>query len=181
MHTPLEDIYSQIVTAFESYEKVSWIDIDIGQMEHESGETTVLYPAVLLKFTDVMWTDTSAHIQQGTAIVNVKVIFKLAVEADNYKAKNIRQEIKVYLEILADIHDKIDHVRFETFTKLQRFNQFQLKTKRPFLHWEHVMQYRCNFFTDGKVSDEETVSIDYESIRNDNDFMNRNRFNLLSK
>ena len=182
MYNPLEGIYSGIVdTLNERIGTLALIDLDLGQMDKDSPEEHLKFPAVLLKFGDIIWKDLNEVIQEGVVNVNVKVIYKFKNETDIYSPLAVRGEAITFLELLADIHDAIKDVRSEFFSRLIRYNEFQITSKWQFLHWEHVMQYQCNILTEGKVSNPEVLNISYDAIRDENDFMNRKRFNLLSK
>ena len=182
MEEPLGLIYKAIVDLLrESGVPLKWIDIDLGQIDKDAEVIPIEFPALLLKFEDVIWRDKTPDVQEGLVNVSMKYVFKFTNEADNYTAIKIRDEALVNLALIRDIHDRISGIRSGAFSRLLRYNQYQLKTKPEYFHWIQVVEYQCNIQSDGGIADPENVNIDYEFIRSSNDYMERRKFDLIHK
>ncbi len=182
MTTGLQDIYNGIVNQLQnSKELIKWVDLDLGQIDRDAKVIPLEFPAVLLKFEDIIWWDKIKDYQIGLVNVSVKTVFKFTNEADNYTAIKIRDEASQFLKVLEYLHDSIGKVRGQTFSRLLRYNQYQLKSKPEFYHWIQVMEYQCNVQSNGGIDDPENVYIDYDQIRNNNTYMERRKYNLIHK
>ena len=159
---------------------INWVDIDLGQIDTDAEVIPIQFPAVLLKFGDVIWEDTP-DTQIGLVNVSVKLVFKFTNEADNFTAIKTRDEAVVFLALMADLDVALSEIRGEAFTRLLRYNQYTLKTKPVYAHWVHVMEYQCNVQRNGIVSDNDIVTINYERIKDDNAYMERRKYNLIHK
>ena len=181
MEEPLGLIYKAIVDLLrESGVPLKWIDIDLGQIDKDAEVIPIEFPALLLKFEDVIWKD-NADFQLGLVNVSMKFVFKFTSEADNYTAIKVRDEAVVNLALIRDVHDRISEIRSGAFSRLLRYNQYQLKTKPEYFHWIQVVEYQCNIQSDGSIVDPENVNIDYDFISNSNVYMERRKFDLIHK
>lgn len=178
---PLGLLYKAIVDRIrETGLPVNWVDIDLGQIDKDAEVIPIEFPAILLKFGDVIWQDT-ADTQLGIVNVGVKFVFKFTSEEDNLTAIKTRDEAVAFLALMADVDIALSEIRGEAFTRLLRYNQYTLKTKPEYFHWVHVIEYQCNVQRDGLVIDNDVVTINYEFIRDSNDYMERRKFDLIHK
>lgn len=181
MEEPIGLIYKAIVDLLrDSGVPLKWIDIDLGQIDKDAEVIPIEFPALLLKFEDVIWKD-NADFQLGLVNVSFKFVFKFTSEADNYTAIKVRDEAVVNLALIRDVHDRISEIRSGAFSRLLRYNQYQLKTKPEYFHWIQVVEYQCNIQSDGSIADPDNVNIDYDFIRSSNDYMERRKFDLIHK
>lgn len=179
---PLGLIYKAIVDLLEaSGITLKWIDIDLGQIDKDAEIIPIEFPALLLKFEDVIWRDKSPDLQEGLVNISMKFVYKFQSEADNYTAIKVRDEAVAFMQLINDVHSRIIGLRSGAFSKLLRYNQYQLKTKPEYFHWIQVVEYQCNIQSDGAIENPEVVNIDYDFIRNSNDYMERRKYNLIHK
>lgn len=182
MPSPLSDIYIAIVDTLRATGlPISWIDIDLGQIDKDAEVIPIEFPGLLVKFEDVIWWDKNPDLQEGLVNVSIKLVYKFRNEADAYTAIKVRDEAIAFMDLLTQIHEAIKAIRGSSFSKLLRYNQYFLKTKPEYYHWIQVMEYQCNIQSDESIEDVETVNIDYDFIRNSNDYMERRKFNLIHK
>src|SRR5207247_178557 len=127
------------------------------------------------------WRKKDDAVQEGLVNVSVKVVFKFIKEIQMYKPENTREEITNFLNELAAIHEGLSTLSGSSFSKLTRFNQYQLKTNPKDLLWAHVLQYQCNIQSDGAIEDPAALNVDYDNVKNNNAFMERKKFNLIHK
>ena len=182
MPSPLNEIYDSVFAFFrEGKVTVPWVDIDIGQLEDNEIGFPIKFPAVLVKFEDIIWKKKDDAVQEGLVNVTVKVIFKFTKEVEMYQPQNTRQEVKTFIDSLNAIHDGLKEISGGGFSKLIRYNQYQEKTKPKDLLWVQVLQYQCNIQSDGAIEDPNALHIDYDDVKNNNAFMERKKFNLIHK
>lgn len=179
---PLTDIYEAIVSSLQNFDqRLKWIDIDLGQIDKDAVNVPIQFPAVLIKFEDVIWRDKTNEYQEGIVNISIKTVFKFMNEADNFIAIKIREEVIQYLELLTDIHTAMTGISGQTYSKFVRYNQYQLKTKPEYFHWIQVMEYQCLIQSNGNLDDPNNVTIDYNLIRDNNDYMERKKYNLIHR
>ena len=182
MDEPLGLLYKAIVdTVRATGINIKWIDIDLGQIDKDAEIIPIEFPALLLKFEDVIWRDKSPDLQEGLVNVSVKLVYKFQSESDNYTAIKVRNEAVDFLQLLYDLNNILIAIRGESFSKLVRYNQYLLKTKPEYFHWIQVMEYQCNIQSDCRIENPEVVNIYYDEIQNSNIYMERRKFNLIHK
>ena len=178
--SPLNDIYQSIFLKILEIDRSIWIELDMGQLEKDGGTLPIKYPAVLLRFEDVVWKDTGTGIQIGLVNIGVKYVHHFTKENELMQGSVPRHEVKECLDTLQLIHDKLKDLTGPSFSQMKRFNQYYKKTHPKDLLWEIVMQYQCNIQSDGLLASPITV-VDYNDIRNNNDFLERKEYNLMNK
>src|SRR5438128_2262936 len=102
----LQNIYEVVMNRIKDVPpRTFWIDLDIGQLDGESETMPIKYPAVLLKFADVIWKDTAAGYQMGLVNVAVKFAYKFKAESQFFTASTLRSEVASCITMLSDIHN----------------------------------------------------------------------------
>lgn len=181
--SPLTDIYQKlrdIITAIPGF--TFWFDLDLGQLDDDSAELPMKFPAILVRFDDVTWKAMSPTIQLGVVCVSVKFAYQFKQENQIINGSASRQEVKDYLNTLFVLHNQISGATNGTsFSKLTRFNQYHVRTKPNSMIWTHVLQYQCNIQSDNNIANPNVLTIDYNDILNNNTFMDRKRFDLIHK
>lgn len=178
--TPLEEIYEVLLDKLKGIKDTFWIDIDRDQLD-TSGETMpIKFPAILLKFSDVMWREYQSY-QMGVVCVSVKLVFQFKSEGQWLAMNAAKNEVSTCLNYLDEIHVALDKQHGSSFSELRRFNQYQVQTNPKDLLWVHVIQYMCNIQSNGNIDNPNNLDIAYDDIQNTNAFLERHRFNLLHK
>ncbi|MEP7170368.1 MAG: hypothetical protein ABI855_13435, partial [Bacteroidota bacterium] len=149
--TPLTEIYQTICIKMREQMDIGiikWYDIDLGQTEPDSFDFPVDYPAVFVKFDDVIWRDKDDTVQVGTLTVSFKIIFQFQKEEEFINlAPDGRGEVLDFLNNLELLHQAIITISGGTFNKLRRFNQYQGNSNPKDLRWVQVLQYQCNVYS----------------------------------
>lgn len=182
MPVPLAEIYETTITTLRgSGLDIKWMDIDMGQLEEDGMELPLQYPAVLLKLGDIIWRQKEAdsEMQIGEVTLSVKVIFQFQKE-EQILLVDTRTEVSDFLQFLDSIHGFITGMTGSMFNKFIRFNQYHQSTKPADLLWIHVLQYQCNIHSDASTPDSD-LAVDFDSLKNNNAFMERKKFNLIHK
>lgn len=117
----------------------------------------------------------------GVATVTLKFIFQLLDEQDWLTPFQVRSEIIDLYDLLGAAHEAIVALYSDHYSRLKIFNQFLLKTSLQAKMWTEVLQYRFNIQTNGTVALPDSLVIDMDKLRADNDFMERKEYNLMSK
>lgn len=182
MQNPLLDIYQAVFYKIQEIDpKKYWFDIDMGQFEIDGCNIPITYPAVLLRFEDVIWKDRDRDFQMGLVNLTVKYAHRFTSESEMMAGNTPRQEIKDCLQTLQLIHERLNKVSGSSFSALTRFNQYHRKTNPKDLLWVNVIQYQCNIQSNGKIDSPDVLITDFDDVRNNNDFLQRKKFNLLHK
>ena len=181
MATALVNLYQGINIVTRDSGMFTMYDIDMGQLETE-GETLPLNcPAMLLKMEDVIWKDVTDDLQIGVVNISLKMIFQFQKEEEIITVPGDgRTEVNEILTLIEDYHHMITGMSGEGFNRLRRFNQYQLPINPKNLYWIHVLQYQCNVKSDSSAPDA-TLDLDFDSVKNNNAFMERRKFNLIHK
>ncbi len=182
METPLFEIYQTVFNKVQEMDPLKfWFDLDMGQFDGEGYALPITYPAILLKFEDVIWKDMDNEKQIGLVNLTVKYAHRFTSESEMRSGNMPREEIRVSLQTLQALHEKLNKVSGGTFSALTRFNQYHRKTNPKDLLWVNVIQYQCNIQSNGGIDSPETLSTDFEDIRNNNLFLERRKFNIIHK
>lgn len=181
--SPLTDIYQKLrdlVTAIPG--TTVWFDLDIGQLDDDTTDLPLKFPAVLVRFDDVIWKAMSPTVQMGVVCVSVKFAYQFKQENQIVNGSASRQEVKDCLNTIFVLHNLISGATNGTsFSKLTRFNQYHVHSNPSSLIWTHVIQYQCNIQSDNNIANPNTLTIDYVDILNNNYFMDRKRLDLIHK
>src|ERR1043165_570713 len=181
--SPLTDIYQKLRDLVTSIPGTTfWYDLDTGQLEDDTTDLPLKFPAILVRFDDVTWKAMSPTVQIGVVCVSVKFAYQFKQESQILNGNATRQEVKDCLNTLFVVHNQINGATNGTsFSKLTRFNQYNVPTKPVNLIWTHVLQYQCNIQSDNNIANPTVLTIDYTDILNNNYFMDRKRFDLIHK
>jgi hypothetical protein len=181
---PLSDVYQAVCLKMREQMEagnIKWYDIDLGQTEPDSFDFPIDYPAVFVKFDDIIWKDKDDTVQIGTLTVSFKIIFQFVKEAEFINlAIDGRGEIYGFLNRLETLHQGIITISGATFNKFRRFNQYQANSNPKDLRWIQVLQYQCNVLSDASPPDP-ALDLDFDNVKNNNSFMERKKFNLIHK
>lgn len=182
MINPLFEIYRTIFSKIQEIDpKKYWVDIDMGQFETEGRNIPITYPAIILKFEDVIWKDKDREFQIGLVNLTIKYAHRFLSESEIMNCSQPRQEICDCLDTLQLIHEKLNKLRGETFSELTRFNQYHRKTNPKDLLWVNVIQYQCNIQSNGRIDSPDILITDFDDVRNNNVFLERRRLNIFHK
>lgn len=182
MVNPLFDIYQTIYNKIQEIDtKKYWFDVDMGQLETDGSVLPITYPAILLRFEDVIWKDGATDFQIGLVNITLKYAHRFLSENEVMTGQQPRQEISECLGTLQIIHEKINKVQGSSFSALTRFNQYHRQTNPKDLLWVNVIQYQCNIQSNGLIENPDILITDFDDIRNNNEFMKRKKYNLLHK
>lgn len=182
MENPLFEIYQTVFNKVQEMNPIKfWFDIDMGQFDDDGYRLPITYPAILLKFEDVIWKDLDPSTQIGLVNVTVKYAHRFTSESEMRNGNSPRDEIRDCLQIMQDFHDLLSNVGGTSFSQLKRFNQYQRKTNPKDLLWVNVTQYQCNIQSNGAIDSPELLITDFTDIRNNNAFLERRRFNMIHK
>src|SRR5438046_2401811 len=179
----LKWVYEELVHHIAEVGVIKWCDADMGQLEDERNQFPIDYPAVLIKFDDVIWQNTleDGSTKRGVANISLKCIFKLNNEGDWLAALAPRNELMGFFDILGIVHTAVNLLSSGSYSRLELYNQFHIKTKVEDMLWVNVLQYRCNVQTAGTLHEGDPLVIDVELLRSDNDFMERKEYNLMNR
>ena len=176
-------LYEAIVHHIAETNAALWCDADLGQLEDENNQFPIDYPAVLIRFDEVIWQNTleDGTSKRGVANISLKCIFKFTNEEEWQIPLGIRTELMEFFDVLGIIHSAVNNLSSENYSRLELYNQFHIKTKIEDMLWVTVLQYRCNVQTGGTLIPDTPVIIDSELLRSDNDFMERKEYNLMNR
>lgn len=179
--TPLEEIYEVVLNKLKGLKETFWIDIDTGQLD-SSGETMPLkFPAILFKFSDVLWREYAGGYQMGVVCVSVKLVYQFKSEGQWLAMNAAKNEVSTCLSYLDEINAALYKQQGSSFSELRRFNQYQVKSDPKDLLWVHVIQYMCNIQSNGSIDNPNDLNIDYQDISNTNEFLERHRLNPMNE
>jgi hypothetical protein len=179
----LKWMYEEIVHHIAEIAVIKWCDADFGQLEDKKKQFPIDYPAVLIKFDDVIWQNTleDGITKRGVVNISLKTIFKLNNEQDWLSPLSPRSELMGFFDVLGLVHNTINGLSGSSYTKLTLYNQFHIKRKIEEMLWVNVLQYRCNIQTDGIAPETPEPVIDFDLLKSDNDFMERKKYNLMHR
>ena len=179
---PINDVFMQLVQAIDlAHLGINYMDIDLGQIDTTKEDKPIECPGILFRLDDVVWKDKTPTVQIGMLNVTMKVVFRFEREEDNFEGIKTRVEAKIALLILNQLHDVIQAIRFSSFTRLLRYNQYTIKTKHNSNYWVQVMEYRCNIQSDGMVDDPEIVEVFTSEVDKDANYFERREENQRNK
>lgn len=174
----LKILYEHIVDNVEGIGAFKWCDFDFGQTEHKEQEYSIEYPAVLIKFDNVIWqSPVGDGSLKGVATVSFKVMCQHLNEHDWLLPFQVRGEVITFYDLLGMLHNSRLDLTSDHYSKLRLFNQFHVKTPINEMIWVEILQYRTNIQTNGAIEDPSGLVIEFEKLREDNDFIERNRLN----
>ena len=180
--TPLEEIYNNVCDKVRTLpKKFRWFDLDMGQLEESGNELPIEFPAVLLKFEDVIWKTRPDGVQLGIVNVTVKLAFQFIQEEQIITAMNGRQEVRDCLTTLFKLHDLLNLMHGTLFSQFRRYNQYHKDINPKDLIWQHILQYQCNIQDNGTIDEPNNLIIDINNVIDNNSFMERKKFNLIHK
>jgi hypothetical protein len=175
---PINDVFMQLVQQIDiAHLGFQYMDLDLGQLDTTKEDKPIQCPGILFKLDDVVWKDKTPTVQIGMLNVTLKVVFRFEREEDNFEGIKTRVEAKIALMILNQLHDAIQAIRFSSFTRLLRYNQYTIKSKHNSNYWVQVMEYRCNIQSDGMVDDPEVVEIFYSENDKEESYFERRVMN----
>ena len=178
----LIQLYSDMVEHIAGTGIIKWVDLDLGQVEDKENEIIIEYPAVLIQLGEVQWfKETGDGAQKGVAVVTLKMAFQLLNEEDWQAQFQVRDEIQGYFETMGIVHEAISGIYSEYYSTLKLFNQYNKPTTVKDKMWIHILQYRTNIQTNGGIDAPDSVEINMDICRDDNDFLERKEYNLMSK
>jgi hypothetical protein len=180
---PLTEVYQSICNKMrELYDEgnIKWYDIDLGQLEPDSFDFPIDFPALFVKFDDVIWQG-DEDVQKGVLTISFKIIFQFQDEKEFTSLSPLgRTEVITNLDLIETIHQAILGIAGETFNQFRRFNQYQANSNPKDLRWVQVIQYQCNIHSDASLPDP-PLDLDFDDVKNNNAFMERKKFNLIHK
>lgn len=179
---PLINIYSSIhLKLRELPEPPKCFDVELGQFDEEGLNIPVEYPAVFLKFEDIIWNPLNEEVDIGIVNITVKTIWQFTKDNELLYKFAEREEVIQALQYAFDVDFAINQLNGESFSRLKRFNQFQETSKPQDLTWTHVVQYQCNIQSNSAIDNPDNLILDYDLLKNNNSFMERKKYNLLNK
>lgn len=179
---PLNDIYLALLAKVRTVAIANlWFDLDMGQLDEEGNDLPLQFPAVLVKFEDVIWKTRPDGVQIGTVNIAVKFAFQFKNEAELISTTLARPEVTECLNNLLSLHTAIDLTGGASFSQMMRYNQYQQKTNPKDLLWVQVLQYQCNIQSNGVIDAPLALIIDYNDVKDNNAFMDRKKFNKIHK
>ncbi len=182
MDNPIFEIYETVFNRIQNIDPEKyWVDLDMGQLDSDGYKLPITYPAVLLKFEDVIWKNMTETVQIGLVNLSVKYAHRFTSESEMMTGDVPRTEIRDCLNTLQLIHDELNGTSGTSFSVLTRFNQYQRKTNPADLLWVNVIQYQCNIQSNGAIDSPELLITDFTDVRNNNAFLERKQFNLIHK
>ena len=180
--TGLISLYQTLVEALAGTGYVKWCDIDFGQGMNKEKDYEIEYPAALFKFDEVIWQGTTDDGSiRGVVTLSIKVICQILTEEDWLVPMQVRSEVVAYYELLAQIHSVVIALHSDNFSPLILFNQFHINTPIKEMLWTEILQYRCNIQTNGGLDNPDGLIISVDSVQDDNSFMERKEYNLMSR
>lgn len=175
---PINDVYMQLVQNLElAGLNIHYMDFDLGQIDTAKEDKPIVCPGILFKLDDVVWKDKTPTVQIGMLNVTMKMVFRFEKEEDVFDGIKTRVEAKEALLLLNQIHDVVQAIRFSSFTRLLRYNQYTMKSKHNSNYWVQVMEYRCNIQSDGMIDDPEIVEVFTAEVDKDESYVERRSFN----
>jgi hypothetical protein len=182
MQNPLLEIYQTVYTKIKEIDPTKyWFDIDMGQFDIDGSNLPITYPAILLRFEDVIWKDRDMFSQIGLVNITIKYAHRFKSESEMIAGNSPRQEIQDCLQILQTIHGQLNKISGSSFSAFTRFNQYHQKTNPKDLLWVNVIQYQCNIQSNGGIDSPELLITDFDDVRNNNVFLERRKYNLMHK
>jgi hypothetical protein len=179
---PINDVFMQLVQQIDvAHLGIQYMDIDLGQIDTVREDKPIECPGILFRLDDVVWKDKNPTLQIGMLNVTLKVVFRFEREEDNFEGIKTRVEAKEALLILNQLHEVIQAIRFSSFTRLLRYNQYTIKTKHQSNYWVQVMEYRCNVQSDGNVDDPENTEIFFSENDKDASYFEKREFGMRSR
>jgi hypothetical protein len=92
----------------EEVTELKWITLDEGQLEMGENDYPLLFPAVLLDFRCDEWTDTSRRLYVGDVIVDVRIVFDIVEDMNNYTPDDVIERAIEHLELQEKIQAALD-------------------------------------------------------------------------
>ena len=182
MINPLFEIYQTVYNKIQEIDpKKYWFDINLSQFESEGCNLPIIYPAILLRFEDVIWKDRDKDLQIGLVNLTIMYAHRFLSESELMTGNKPRQEICDCLDSLQVLHEKLNKAHGKSFSALTRFNQYHRKTNPKDLLWVNVIQYQCNIQSNGKIDSPDKLITDFDDVRNNNVFLERRKFNMIHK
>lgn len=100
MDAILANVFLAVQNRLAESDEMRFIDQDLGQLEiDEIGEreSPVAFPCALFDFVDVRYSDDSEYLQQGEAVLEVRIALLAYAAATHYKSdKHIQNALKYY-------------------------------------------------------------------------------------
>ncbi|QQR95607.1 MAG: hypothetical protein IPJ93_02380 [Bacteroidota bacterium] len=181
MAAALVSLYQGVITVTRDSGFFPMCDVDMGQLENDGESLPLECPAMLMKIEDVIWRDVDDDLQMGVVNISLKMIFQFSTEEEIITIPGEgRAEVIKILNLIEEYHTMITNLSGDSFNKLRRFNQYQLPINPKNLYWIHVLQYQCNIRSDSHTPDA-SLDLDFDSVKNNNAFMERRKLNLIHK
>lgn len=182
MTNPFQELYQTIYDKLKILDIDNmWFAIDVGQLHQSSPVLPLRFPAVLVKFTDVVWKQRDSSVDIGLVHVIVKYAYQFQQESQLMAGDASSQEVINCLETLFSIYQELSKITGNSFSELRLFNQYQEKCDPTQMLWINVLEFQCNIQSDAAISDPNNLYTDYDDVRNNNSFLERQEYQLMQR